>query len=71
MQDLRQLCPLPAPGVPFIRAGDPAGWQPSGPPVQSPLPTAPEQGSREGPHTPALPGLGIKPSPLASGRGQP
>lgn len=49
MQDLRQLCPLPTPGVPLIRAGDPAGWQPLGPPVHSPLPTVPEQGSREGP----------------------
>ena len=32
VQDLRQLCPLPAPGVPLVRAGDPAGWQPRGPP---------------------------------------
>lgn len=32
VQDLRQLCPLPVPGVPLIRAGDPAGWQPRGHP---------------------------------------
>lgn len=32
VQELRQLCPLPAPGVALITARDPAGWQPPGTP---------------------------------------